>query len=100
MFKFVMERGRKLKKINGHLKVRKQNVVSLELTIKEQNVVSFESIIGEKNVASSKPRVDESSNQCGLELAMMTICNSNDQKMVGSIVLEFTYIKVNAKKKL
>jgi hypothetical protein len=49
----------------------------------EQNVVSLEPTIGEQNVASSKLRIDESNNQCGLELAMVTICNSNDRKMVG-----------------
>jgi hypothetical protein len=100
MFKFVMEREKKLKKINGDLKAQKQNVVSLELIIREQNVVSLEPTIGEKNVVSSKPRVDELNNQCGLELAIVTICNSNDRKMVGSIVLKFTYIRVNAEKRL
>jgi hypothetical protein len=35
--------------------------------------------LGEQNVISSKLRIDESSNLCGLELIMVTICNSNDE---------------------
>jgi hypothetical protein len=66
-----MASGRKLKKVNGDLEAQKQSVASLKLTIKEQNV------------ASSKPKVDESNNQCGLELVMVTICNSNDREVVG-----------------
>ncbi len=67
MFRVIMDKGRKLKKVGGDLEVHKQNVISLELTIKEQNVVPLE------------PRVDESSNPCGLELAMVVVCNSNDE---------------------
>jgi len=37
------------------------------LTIREQNVVLL------------KPGVDESSNPCGLKLAMVLVCNSNDE---------------------
>ncbi len=34
---------------------------------------------GEQNVAPSELRIDESSNLCGLELTMVTVCNSNDE---------------------
>jgi hypothetical protein len=45
MFKVVMARGRKLKKIGGDLEVRKKNVASLKPTIGEQNVVPSKPII-------------------------------------------------------
>ncbi len=32
-----------------------------------------------QNVAPSEPRVDESNNPCSLELAMVVVCNSNDE---------------------
>jgi hypothetical protein len=47
MFKVVMARGRRLKKLGGDQK---------------QNVVSSKLIIGKQNVAPSKLGVDESSN--------------------------------------
>ncbi len=52
-----MAKGRKLKKVIGDLEAQKQNVISSKLIIREQNVVP------------SKP-VDESSNPCGLGLAI------------------------------
>jgi len=67
MFKVIMVKGRKLKKVNGDLNAQKQNVSSLQLTIGEQNVVPIE------------PRVDESSNTCGLKLAIVVVYNSNDE---------------------
>jgi hypothetical protein len=134
MLKVVMARGRKLKKV-GDLEVHKENVVSskhtigkqnvdpLQLGFGEQNVAPLELRLGEQNgsplklkpeeqnVASKKLKIDESSNLCGLELIMVTICNSNDEitlntdldfnrKMVGYIVSEFTYIRLNADKKI
>ncbi len=98
MFRVIMTKGRKLKKISGDLEAQKQNVASLEP-------------ITEQNVDPSEPKVDESNNPCDLKLAMVVICNSNDeippntnwnfnQEMVGSIVLEFTYIKSNVQKKM
>jgi hypothetical protein len=68
MFKVVMVRGRRLKKVGGDLEVQKQNVVSLELTFGEQNV-PFE--LG----------VDESNNEFNLELA--------DDKITPNIDWEF-----------
>jgi hypothetical protein len=71
--------------------IGKQNVDPLQLGFGEQNVVPSESKLGEQNVAplelrpeeqsvtSSELRIDESSNLCGLELAVVTICNSNDE---------------------
>jgi hypothetical protein len=50
-----MVKGKKLKKVGGDLETYKQNVFP------------------------SKPGVDESSNPCGLELAMVVVCNSNDE---------------------
>ncbi len=41
-------------------------------------IVSSKLAIGEQNVVPSKSRVDESSNRCGLKLAMATFRNSND----------------------
>jgi hypothetical protein len=55
-----------LKKVND-VEVQKHNVISSKLTI------------GEQNVAPSKLGVDESNNPCGLDLAIMVICNSNDE---------------------
>jgi hypothetical protein len=49
------------------------------LEAQKQNVDSLKPIIGEKNVTPSKPKVDESSNPCGLELAIMVVCDSNDE---------------------
>ncbi len=48
MFKVVMARGKKLKKIGGDLEAQKQSVVSLESIIGEQNV-PFESEVDESN---------------------------------------------------
>ncbi len=67
MFKLIMNKRRKLKKVGGDLEVHKQIVISLELMIGEQNVVLLE------------PGVDESNNPCGLEFAMVVVCNSNDE---------------------
>ncbi len=52
-------------------------------------------------------RIDESNNLCGLVLTMVTISiqmmksppiyiRNFDRKMVGQIILKFTYIKLNA----
>jgi hypothetical protein len=49
------------------------------LWAQKQNVVSSELTIGKQNVVPSKPRVDESSNPCSLELAMVVVCNSHDE---------------------
>jgi hypothetical protein len=51
MFRVIME----TKKVGGDLEAQKQNV------------------------APSEPRVDESNNPCSLELAMVVVCNSNDE---------------------
>jgi hypothetical protein len=59
--------GKKLKKLGGDLEAQKQNVVSSKLTIREQIVVPLQ------------PRVDESNNRYGLELAMVRISNSNNE---------------------
>jgi hypothetical protein len=67
MFKVIMVKGRKLKKVGGDLEVYKQNDISSKPIIREQNVTP------------SKPGVDESNNPCGLKLAMVVICNSNDE---------------------
>jgi hypothetical protein len=122
MLNVVMAKGRRLKKCGGDLKAHKKNVVSSKLTItkqnvdplqvelREQNVARLELRHGKQNVVPSKLKIDESSNLCGLELAMVTICNSNGEitlnidrefrsKMVGWIILEFTYIKLNADEK-
>jgi hypothetical protein len=40
MFKVIIARRRRLKKVGGDLEAQKQNVVSLNLTIGEQNVTS------------------------------------------------------------
>jgi hypothetical protein len=61
-----MAKGRRLKKVGGDLEAQKYIVFSSKLTIGEQNDVP------------SKPRVDESSNPCDLDLAMV-VCNSNDE---------------------
>jgi hypothetical protein len=42
MFRVVMAKGRKLKKISGDLEVQKQNVASLKPTIGEQNIAPLE----------------------------------------------------------
>ncbi len=39
----------------------------------------WQSGFGEQNVAPSELKIDESNNLCGLELIMVTICNSNDE---------------------
>ncbi len=62
-----MIKRRRLKKVGGDLEAQKQNVISLESTIGEQNVVPLE------------PGIDESSNPCGLKLAMVVVCNSNNE---------------------
>jgi hypothetical protein len=67
MCKVIMAKGRRLKKVGGDLEAQKQNVISSKCIIGEQNVVPLE------------PRVDESNNPCGLELAMVVVCNSNDE---------------------
>jgi len=67
MFRVIMAKGRRLKKIDGDLEVHNQNVASLEPIIVEQNVVPL------------KPKVNESNNPCGLELVMVVVCNSNDK---------------------
>jgi hypothetical protein len=54
MFKVVMAKGRRLKKVGGDLEAQKQSVASSKLTI------------GEQNVAPSEPGINESNNQCGL----------------------------------
>ncbi len=36
---------------------------------------------GEQNVVPLKPGVDESNNPCGLELAMVVVCNSNNENL-------------------
>ncbi len=74
-----MARRRKLKKGGGDLEVHKHNVASLEQTIGEQNVAPLELRSKEQNVTPSKLKFDESGNLCGLELTMMTICNSNGE---------------------
>jgi hypothetical protein len=103
MLKVVMVRGRRLKKGGGDLEIHKQNVASLKQTISKQNVVPlklkpkeqnvtpsklrpeeknvapFELGLEEQNVAPSKLKIDEPNNLCGLELIMMTICNSNGE---------------------
>jgi hypothetical protein len=66
MFKVIMAKGKKLKKVGGDLEAQKQNVISLEPT-------------REQNVAPSKSKVDESNNPCGLKLTMVVVCNSNDE---------------------
>jgi len=58
---------RRLKKVGGDLEAQKQNVISLESTIGEQNVVPLE------------PRINESNNPCDLKLAMVVVCNSNNE---------------------
>jgi hypothetical protein len=63
----------------------------------------------EQNVVSPKPRIDESSNLCGLKLIMVTIYNSNDE-ITPNTYCEFwsrnggldcfsLHITLNAKKK-
>ncbi len=86
-----MAKWKKLKKIGGDKEVQKLSVGSLELIIGKQNVVTLESGfgeqnvvpselgLGEQNVAPSKSKIDESSNLCGLELAMMIVYNLNDE---------------------
>jgi len=75
MFKVIMPKGRRLKKVGDDLEVWKQNVISSELTIGEQNVTPLE------------PKVGESSNPYVLELTMVVVCNSNDE--IPSIIWEF-----------
>jgi len=55
MFRVVMARGKRLKKVVGDLEVQKQSAVSSKMRIREQNV-PFELA------------VDESSNEFSLEL--------------------------------
>jgi hypothetical protein len=72
-------RQKKLKKVGGDLEAQKQSVSSLKTIIGKQNVTASEVGLGEQNVAPSKSRIDESSNLCGLKLAMVTIYTSNDE---------------------
>jgi hypothetical protein len=59
--------------------IGKQNVDPLQLGLGEQNVTPSKLRLGEQNIASLQPRINESSNICGLELTMMIVCNSNDE---------------------
>ncbi len=105
-----MAKGRILQK-GGDLEVQKQNVALSKQIIKKQNVDPLQPRLGEQNVAPLELRFDESNNLCGLELIMVIICNSNDErslpiqignfdrKMMGQIILKFTYIRLNANKK-
>jgi len=72
-----MAKGRRLKKGGGDLEVHKQNVASSKQTIGEQNVATSKLRPEEQNVVPSELKIDESNNPCGLELTMMTYCNSN-----------------------
>jgi hypothetical protein len=67
MFRVIMAKGRRLKKVGGDLKVQKRNVALSKLTI------------GKNNVVPSELKVDVSSNPCGIKLAMVVVCNSNDE---------------------
>jgi hypothetical protein len=49
------------------------------LTIGEQSATPLQSRFGEQKVVPLELGVDESSNQCGLELAMVNFHNSNDE---------------------
>jgi hypothetical protein len=49
------------------------------LTIGKQIVVPLQPIFGEQKVVPLELGVDESSNQCGLELVMVNFHNSNDE---------------------
>ncbi len=62
-----MVKGRKVEKLGGDLEAQKQNVVSSKPTI------------GEQNVAPLELEVDELNSPCGLELAMVVVCYSNDE---------------------
>ncbi len=91
MLKVVMAKGRRLKKGGVDLEVHKQNVVSSKQTIRkqnvdplqprlgEQNVVPSKLKLGEQNVIPSELKIDESNNLCGLEMAMVIVCNSNGE---------------------
>jgi len=75
------------------LTIVKQNVVALELANEEQNVVAPKLAIEEQNVVSElatkeqnvaalelgvgEPRLDETSIQCNLKLAMVIVSNPN-----------------------
>jgi hypothetical protein len=59
------------------LKPKEQNVASSKLKPQEQNVASSKLRPKEQNVTPLELKIDESSNLCGLELTMMTVCNSN-----------------------
>jgi hypothetical protein len=50
------------------LAIEEQNVVPSKLTIKEQNVDGIE-----------KPRINNTSNQCNLELDMVIVSNPSDE---------------------
>jgi hypothetical protein len=62
MFKVVIVKGRKLKKLGGDFKDQTQSVVSSELTIRKQNVTPLQLVLWEQNVAPLKLGIDESSN--------------------------------------
>jgi hypothetical protein len=49
------------------------------LWAQKKKIVSSKLTIGEQNVIPSEPRVDESSNPCNLELAMVVVYNSNNE---------------------
>jgi hypothetical protein len=54
MFKVVMGRRRRLKKIGGDLEAQKENVVSSKPIIRKQNVDPLQLGLGEQNVVPSK----------------------------------------------
>jgi len=60
------------------LRLGEQNVIPLQLRLGEQNVIPLQLRLGEKNVISLELVIIESSNRCGLELAMVIFHNSND----------------------
>ncbi len=89
MFKVVMGRRRRLKKIGGDLEAQKENVVSSKPIIRKQNVDPLQLGLGEQNVVPLELGIDESNNLCCLELAMVTSCNSNDE--ITNIDWEFQF---------
>jgi hypothetical protein len=54
----------------------------------EQNVAPSKLRLGKQNVAPLKLKIGESSNLCGSELTMVTICNSNGE-IILNIYWEF-----------
>ncbi len=62
------------------LAIEEQNVVASKLAIEEQNVIPLKLAIGEQNVTRiEEPKVDETSNQCNLELDMVIMSNPSDE---------------------